>query len=66
MAKVTYPKGANKASGATEKDKASLSTDQRKKLKLGKFKNTLSRKGKAAQKLVNKSPKIVGRKTGVY
>ena len=66
MAKVTYPKGVNKVLGATEKAKASSSTDSRKKLKLGKFKNTLSRKGKAAQKLVNKSPKIVGRKTGVY
>ena len=66
MAKVTYPKGMNEASGATEKAKASSSTDSRKKLKLGKFKNKLSRKGKAAQKLVNKSPKIVGRKTGVY
>ena len=66
MAKVTYPKGVNKVLGATEKAKASLSTDLRKKLKLGKLKNTLSRKVKAAQKLVNKSPKIVGRKTGVY
>ena len=44
MAKVTYPKGVNKVLGATEKAKASLPTDLRKKLKLGKLKNTLSRK----------------------
>ena len=66
MDKVTYPKGVNEASGATEKAKASSSTDSGKKIKLRKLKNTLSRKGKAAQKLVNKSPKIVGQKTGVY
>ena len=64
MDAVPDPKRAIGTFGAMAKVKASSLKKLGKNPKLGKSKNKIARKGKAAKKLVNNSSKTAGRKIG--